>query len=161
MIKKSVFAFILGLVFLVGCHEPQLCEKEIYLITEGFAGKIIVFFDQQDGQEIQYEDSARLYRIPVSGYLKSQFPKNGGCMSDNRILFFYEDSFGQRQPLDYFLNLKKDDIPTDRDYVLFTFLSDKSKKPDFVIHFVSHVGEFNELTQSVRYLEPLKILDSL
>jgi hypothetical protein len=161
MSKKVIFVFILGIFCLTGCQKTQECEKEIYLIKEGFKGNIIVFFNQEDGQEIQYEDSARLYRIPELGYLKSQFPPNGGCMGDNRIQFFYEDSLGQRQSLDYFLNIDKEDIPTDRDFVMFSFLSDKSKKPDFIIHCVGHVSEFNELTESVKYLKPDEILEAL
>lgn len=158
---KHLWGLLIGLLMLSACHEVKDCEEEIYLIPEGFRGKIFVFFDQADGQEIEYEDMARLYKIPSSGFIKSQFSKNGGCMGDGRIKFFYLDSLGIRQPIDYFLDLEKDSIPTDRDYVLFTFLSDKSLKPDFVIHCVGHVSEFNELTQSVINLDPKQILESI
>lgn len=158
---KYILGFAIGLILFTGCKESVDCEREIYLVPEGFRGKMIVFFDQQDGQEKQFEDDARLYRIPYSGYLKSQFPKNGGCMGDGRIQFFYENSNGDRIALDYFLNMDHDSIPIEKDYVLFTFLSDKSAKPDFVIHCIGEVKEFNELTQSVRYLKPVEILDSL
>ncbi|MEZ5195556.1 MAG: hypothetical protein R2764_03930 [Bacteroidales bacterium] len=60
-----------------------------------------------------------------------------------------------------FLNLAKDSIPKNRDYVLFTFLSDKESKPDFVIHLVGKAHEFNELTKGVHSLEPVKILEAL
>ena len=158
---KPLLGFILGMLLFMGCKESVDCEREIYLVPEGFRGKIIVFFDQQDGQEKQFENEARLYRIPPSGYLKSQFAKNVGCMGDNRIQFYYEQSNGERQPLDYFLNIDRDSIPKEKDYVMFTFLSDKSAKPDFVIHCIGELREFNELTQSVRYLKPVEILDSL
>lgn len=159
MTRFFVFVFLLSI--LLSCENSTQCEKEIYLIPEGFKGELIVYFDQPDGQEIEYEDSARIYHIPPSGYLKTQFLKNGGCMSDNRIHFYYEDSLGNRESLDYFLNINMDSIPKDRDYVLFTFMSNKEKKPDFVIHLVGHVSEFNELTQSIHLLDPIKILESL
>ncbi len=158
---KPFLGFVFDMLLLVGCKESVDCEREIYLVPEGFRGKILVFFDQQDGQEKQFENEARLYRIPPSGYLKSQFTKNTGCMGDNRIQFFYEDSIGERKTLDYFLNIDRDSIPLDEDYVLFTFLSDKRAKPDFVIHFVGEIKEFNELTESAKYLRPDVILDSL
>jgi hypothetical protein len=82
-------------------------------------------------------------------------------MTDNRIMFFYEDSFGNREELDYFLNLGKDSIPTNHDYVLFTLLSDQDSKPDFVIHLIGTVQEFKELTNGVRNLDPVGILDSM
>lgn len=158
---RNLIALFLILLVFAGCHEVHDCEEEIYLLPDGFRGKIFVFFDQSDGQEKQYENTARLYNIPGSGFIKSQFSRNGGCMGDGRIQFFYLDSVGIRQPINYFLDLEKDSIPTDKDYVLFTFLSDESVKPDFVIHCVGHVGEFNELTQSVINIDPMQILDAL
>lgn len=158
---RQLFIFFIFLLIIAGCNNSTTCEKEIYLIPPAFTGELIVYFDQPNGQEIQYEDNARIYSIPASGYLKTQFPKNGGCMNNDRIQFFYKDSLGDREPLDYFLNIDMDSIPKDRDYVLFTFLSSEEQQPDFVIHLVGSVYEFNELTQSVHLLEPLKILESL
>lgn len=158
---KRLLVFILLLVVTSGCQKSIQCEKEIYLLPEGFRGKMIVFFDQPDGEVIQYEDSTRVYAIPSSGYLRTQFPRNGGCMNDDRIKFFYVDSLGTREPLDYFLNLPKDSLPKDRDYVVFTFLSNPESKPDFVVHLIGGLYEFNELTQSMHLLQPVKILDSL
>ena len=82
-------------------------------------------------------------------------------MNDDRINFFYVDSLGKQKALDYFLDLPKDSLPKDRDYVLFTFLSNPDSKPDFVVHLVGGLEEFNESTQSMHLLEPVKILESL
>lgn len=158
---KQIIIFLLFLLVISGCVKSIHCEKEIYLLPDGFKGKMVVFFDQADGEEILYEDSVRIYNIPPSGYLKTQFPKNGGCMNDNRLKFYYIDSLGTRELLDYFLNLPKDSLPNDRDYVLFTFLSNPDSKPDFVVHLIGHLYEFNELTQSMHLLQPVQILDSL
>jgi hypothetical protein len=152
---------MLSLLLFTGCTESTQCEEEIYLVPEGFRGKIMVFFDQEDGQEAEYENSARVYRIPRSGFIKSQFPKNGGCMNDGRIRFFYEDNTGNRAPLEYYLNIDLDSLQKEKDYVLFTFLNEQNTKPDFVIHFVGDVSEFKELTESARNLDPLMILDTI
>lgn len=158
---KPFLFFVLFLIVVSGCKKSTKCEKEIYLVPKGFHGPIIVYFDQPDGQKVQYEDSIRVYDIPASGFLKTQFPKNGGCMNNNRIHFYYVDSLGTREPLDYFLNLDKDSLPKDKNYVVFSLLSDKEAKPDFVIQLVGRFDEANDLIQSVKYLEPLKILDSI
>lgn len=157
---RNITILIFSLFLFIGCKESFQCEKEIYLLPPGFRGELIVYFDQPDGLPIEYEDDARVYRIPKSGFLKSQFKKNGGCMTENRIRFYYLDGMGKGEEIDYFLNLEKDCIPLDRDYVLFTFLSN-DKKPDFVIHLVGNIGEFNKLTGGVRNLDPVKILESL
>jgi hypothetical protein len=158
---KRLLILTFCIVLLSGCKNSNQCEKEIYLIPEGFRGTVIVFFDQPDGQLVQYENNSRVYKIPPSGYIKSRFKKNGGCMSDKRITFFYTDSLGKRTPIDYFMDLKPKSIPRDKDYVVFTFLSNKGSKPDFVIHLIGSVYEFKDLTQSVKYLDPVKILKSL
>lgn len=158
---KQLVVFIFFILLITGCNKSTPCEKEIYLIPEGFWGTMVIYFDQPDGEEIQYENDARLYRIPNSGYLKTKFSKNGGCKNNDRINFYYEDSLGVREPVDYFLNLEKDSIPQDRDFVLFTLFSDKSAETDFAIHLMGSFYQFNELMESVHTLEPIKILESL
>lgn len=155
------FIILFSLFLLTGCGEKQPCEKEIYLLPDGFRGHVIVFFDQNDGTPVLYEGDSRLYVIPRSGFLKSQFKKNGGCMSDGRVRFFTVDSMGHRTPMTYFLGLKPAEIPKDKDYVIFSLLSDKRGKPDFVIHIVGRATEFRESMERIRYLDPVTILESL
>lgn len=158
---KQIFVFIFFALAIVGCNKSVECEKEIYLIPDGFSGKIIVYFDQSDGDPVEYKNNARIYHIPKSGYLKSQFQKNGGCMNDKRIRFFYEDGTEIGEELDYFLDMDKDSIQTiDRDFVLFTLLSSENK-PHFVVHLVGNISEFNHLMEEVKHLEPVNILESI
>ena len=149
---------IICLSVLYGCSRSTPCEKEIYLLPEGLYGQIIVFFDQDDGQEMEYEGDTRVYKIPSSGILKTQFPKNGGCMGDGRNLFFYEDSLAGRIAIDYFLDVDRDSIPAGQDYVLMSFLSEENKKPEFVIHLLGSSDEFKKLTAGVRNLNPGEML---
>lgn len=106
---------------------------------------------------MQYENGARLYRIPPGGVLMSQFPPNGGCMNDNRLTFYYLDSLGNRKPLLYFLDMEGKQIPPDQNYVLFSLLSDKMKKIAFVTHIVGNASEFREMVQQVHLTDPEKI----
>lgn len=130
-------------------------------MPEGLHGQMIIFFNQSDGQPIQYEDDARVYKVPASGLLKTQFPRNGGCIGDNRIQFFYEDSIGRRQQVAFFMDIDRDSIPADRDHVLMTFLSETGTKPEFVIHLIGSVDEYQELTRSVTKINTEEILESL
>lgn len=158
---KQVFIYLLLILLISGCHKSTPCEKEVYLLPEGFWGTMIIYFDQADGQKIQYEDDARVYRIPESGYLKTQFPKNGGCKNNDRIHFYFVDSLGSREPVDYFLNLDKDSIPEGRDFVLFSLFSNKTAQTDFAVHLMGSSYQFEELMQGVHSLEPIEILKSL
>ena len=52
---KQLLVFVFFVFVIAGCNESKKCEKEIYLIPPAFRGELIVFFDQPDGDEIQYE----------------------------------------------------------------------------------------------------------
>lgn len=149
------------LAIIAGCSRTKQCEKEIYLLPEGIRGEFVVYFGNENGQPIEYEDSTRIYRIPSSGYLLSQFPKNGGCMSDERVHFYYVDSLGNRTLIEYYLNLDKDSIPQDQDIVLFTFLSEKGTKPEFVINLIGKPKEYKEVLLKFKTFNPVRILDSI
>jgi hypothetical protein len=158
---RLLFVFFASLFLVSGCKEKVECEKEVYLLPSGFRGKIMVFFNQEKGREKTFEGDSRVYMIPPSGYLLSQFPENGGCMNDNRIRFFYLDSLGHRTPLVYFMDSEGKNISQDENYVVFSLLSKKGSKNAFVIHLVGTAGEYENLTDGVRFLQPQKILDSL
>jgi hypothetical protein len=106
---------------------------------------------------MEYEQGARLYRIPDGGVLMSQFPPNGGCMNDHRLSFFYVDSLGRRTPLFYFLDMEGVQIPKEENYILFTLLSNKEKPIQFVTHLVGNATEFKEMVQQVRMTDPEKV----
>ncbi len=155
-----IAVFSLLLIF-ASCTHTTPCEKEIYLVPKGFHGKIMIFFDQTDGQEKSYEGTARLYTVPPGGLMKSQFPKNGGCMNDNRLKFFYADSLGNRVPFLYFLDMQGKTIPADSTYIVFSLLSNKGSRNPFVIHLIGNALEFAELTREVKRHKPEEILNSL
>lgn len=159
----SVFFCIAVLISVNSCtkKESKHCEKEIYLLPNGFSGIVLIYLNQKTGAPVEYENGARLYRIPKSGIFKSQFRKNGGCMSDNRIRFFYVDSLNKRKEIKYFLNLENSKIPKKEKYVMLTFLPDKKDTTPFMIHLVGEISEFVELTNAVRRMQPEEILKSL
>jgi hypothetical protein len=143
-------------------NKPKtICEKEIYLLPKDFKGIILVFFNQDDGLPCEYEEDARLYRVPSTGLFKSRFKPNGGCMADHRIRFFYPDSLTGRKELLYFMDIEKDEIPLDKNYVMLSFLPDKKDSIAFVIHLVGEIKEFVELTNAVKQIKPYEILKTL
>jgi len=157
--KLFIVFIILSLVPIYSCHKKQIkCEKETYLLPNDFKGIILVFFNQSDGAPAEYEDSARLYKIPKSGLLKTQHKQNGGCASDNRIQFFYLDSIGNRKPIKYFMNIENEKVPLAENFVMLSFLSNKNDSTHFVIHLVGEIKNFVELTNAVRKIQPIEIL---
>ena len=82
-------------------------------------------------------------------------------MTDHRIRFFYPDSLTGRKELLYFMDIEKDEIPLDENYVMLSFLPDKKDSTAFVIHLVGEIKEFVELTNAVKQIKPHEILKSL
>ncbi|MGV8993658.1 MAG: DUF6843 domain-containing protein [Flavobacterium sp.] len=70
---------------------------ERYLFPENFRGVVYVVFDQENGKEKEYEGIHRVYRIPESGILFTQFSKNEEVYSFQE--FFFVDSSGERKEL--------------------------------------------------------------
>jgi hypothetical protein len=71
-------------------------EKELYLIPEGYVGRVIVIFNQTDGEKPEYENDRRVYRIPETGVLFTQLKDEQGIINQE---YYYVSPNGQRQKL--------------------------------------------------------------
>src|SRR5699024_6655276 len=71
-------------------------EKELYLIPEGYVGKVVVFFNQADGEKHEYENDRRVYRIPETGILFTQLKDEQGIINQE---YYYVSPNGQRRKL--------------------------------------------------------------
>jgi hypothetical protein len=76
-----------------GVYVWNRAEHEVHLIPAGFRGPVVVVFSDAAGAPKEYEDRARLYRIPSSGVLRTQFGPNEGW---GRPDYFYIDQHGRR-----------------------------------------------------------------
>lgn len=100
--KKIIFKSIVGLLLLYGLY--LLCaifafgggcnnmKAETHILTKGFTGKVYVFFDQKGSSAKEYDKETRIYRIPQSGILLTEFKENSGWIDSKKYLnFYYED----------------------------------------------------------------------
>lgn len=71
-------------------------EKELYLIPEGYVGKVVVIFNQADGEKPEYENDRRVYRIPETGVLFTQLKDEQGIINQE---YYYVSQNGQRRKL--------------------------------------------------------------
>ena len=61
-------------------------DDEMHIIPNNFEGCVIILFDKSDGEPKEYnEDGDRVYRIPKSGILKTQFKFEEGWRHDKYI----------------------------------------------------------------------------
>ncbi len=71
-------------------------EAEVHLLPTGFTGPVVILFDQADGAPPHMEGRARVYEIPVSGVLRTQFRANPGGSARK---YFYVNVTGQRSSI--------------------------------------------------------------
>ena len=82
----------------------QTAQPETFIIPEGYKGKVMVVFNKKNGEMPELEKNRRVYKIPSSGVLVTQFNINNGFMNRQ---FYYIDSRGQSALLKNFKNEKE------------------------------------------------------
>jgi uncharacterized protein DUF6843 len=82
---------ILLLFILIGCKKGA--ENEIYYLPSSFTGRIVIFYNQSNGEPKKYENSCRIIEIPENGIFKTQFEANFGIIKDRK--FYYKSKDGQ------------------------------------------------------------------
>ena len=83
---------IIVLSFLLA-FEISKAEPETFLIPKDLRGEIVIFYDESCGQSPIYENGGRIYKIPESGVLVTQFKKNRGYLDRK---FYLVDENGNR-----------------------------------------------------------------
>ena len=78
MSKLLSLAFIILTSLPGSTCQPKLAEDQSFVLSNGFTGRVIIFFGQQDGTPAKYEYGRRVFEVPDSGILKSQLSPNPG-----------------------------------------------------------------------------------
>jgi hypothetical protein len=91
---------ILGIILFVTIFIHKSSTTPVrYLIPEGYKGHVYVIFNQKNGQKIEFEGRRRIYRIPKTGVLFTQFKDEEGWMDED---YYYITGTGKRIKLGIF-----------------------------------------------------------
>lgn len=101
MIVVTSMKKVISILICLALLSCRVSEPETHLIPEGFTGRVIIFFNQKNGQQVEYENRARVYEIPSNGILKTQFPPNEGNIPLEDLNFYYLNKQGKRQKIKY------------------------------------------------------------
>lgn len=84
MFRKAGAVAIVCLVVLVAIYAAYAAlthaEPELYILQPGQRGLVVVVFDMPNATAREYLGETRVYRIPESGILISEFPRNVGWL---------------------------------------------------------------------------------
>lgn len=84
------------MMFFVSFCKP---EQELYLIPNGYRGKVNIVFNQSKGTPIKFEGKNRVYKIPKNGILLISSEMEVGVV---KRTFYAVDSLGRRSLLKIF-----------------------------------------------------------
>lgn len=90
MFKKDRILLLLVIIGLGSCRNPQPAD---FLIPKGYSGRVAVVFAQKQGEKPKYDNGRRIYEIPNTGILLTQFNPEFGFI-DYR--YFILDSNGRQ-----------------------------------------------------------------
>lgn len=76
-------------------QQDRRADSEVHLIPAGYSGDVTIVFNAPNGEPLDVEDGARLYRIPLTGILFTQLAINEGHSPEQR--FFLVAPNGDRQ----------------------------------------------------------------
>lgn len=97
--KNWIFKLLtigIPLVFVGYSFYNSFTTPERYLIPESYRGSVLVIFNQKDGQKKEYEGRRRIYKIPPTGVLFTQFKDEQGWIDQDYYLI---SENGQRKKL--------------------------------------------------------------
>jgi hypothetical protein len=127
-IRKILAIITLSLIFLYGLYLLWAviafgggCKRmvpERHILPLGYTGKVYVFFSQDEGCEVEYENNTRVYRIPKSGILRTQFKPNSGWIDSKKYLNFYYEDGDSMIPLNKYISGKDSLIKLDSNSIV-------------------------------------------
>ena len=71
-------------------------EPETFLIPEKYRGKVLIVFNSKCGEEIEYENGRRIYKVPNDGILLTKFNDEQGFINQE---FYLVDKNGNRKSI--------------------------------------------------------------
>jgi Family of unknown function (DUF6843) len=148
---RIIFSLVIVFI-LMGCNSG---EQEIIVVPKDFSGYIIVLFNQKDGTAPIYEGNKRIYEIPKSGILRTQFESNYGM---REFAEFYYEKISPETRIPSFVELKS--VPSDKIVGLIgaNGTVKKSAKSEDRIEFVEfYIGTKKTIEQAQEQVEKLDI----
>ena len=88
----NIIMLLILFMILMGC---QRADDTIFIAPEGYVGYIVIIYNQTAGADKEYRDGSRVYRIPSTGILLTQFPPNVGWSYLPK--FYYNDISPENQ----------------------------------------------------------------
>lgn len=101
--RFKLWQTIIGITPIVGFYffiQVNKSSEDIFIIQDNYKGTIAVIYGQKNGMKKEFENGKRVYRIPKSGTLKTQFDPKGAYTNFGE--YYYETDKNERIIIEYF-----------------------------------------------------------
>ncbi len=102
----QIILLLLPVVVLSSLGFYEEASYNIFIIPKGYAGRVVIVHDCEDGADKEFEGRSRVYRVSANGLLKTKFSFVGTAFDSLHSNYFYIDSDGKKEPISQDLNEK-------------------------------------------------------
>jgi len=106
--RWQLFWVFLPIMIWFSYLEIESSSKDIFLIPDGFEGKVTIQYEQKNGAEKEFEKFWwRVYNIPRNGILKTKFEIKGNSISYSDSKYYFVNKNGNRKLIKQFCDYCK------------------------------------------------------
>ena len=89
---RGLIVLLFTFLLLGSCNSRRnITDGEMHIFPKDYTGLVTIIFNQPDGEAPEMVNGMRVYRIPSSGVLKTQFKFVAGYFSCNLLRYCYVD----------------------------------------------------------------------
>lgn len=152
---RIIYSLLVAFI-LLGCNKG---ERELVIVPKGFIGYILIVYDQIDGEDIQYKDNKRVYKVPANGILKTKFSANPGWIG---IPEFYYGEIAPENKISFSLDLGS--VPVDSVVAYGGIAGSVKKKAGekevirFLEYYIGNIEQINHAKEQAQKLDIIKLI---
>jgi hypothetical protein len=131
-------------------------DNETFLLKQGFTGRVVILFNQKDGQPARYEGRRRVYEIPADGILRTQFDFNHGW-HDHGEYYYFENGHSVEVP--FVLESRNLNSNTIQACCVSSGRSAKTAEDSWVVFMQFYVGTSAQIDDAFKKAEKVNPAD--
>lgn len=144
--------FLFIIVLFTSCNVK---EESLVILPKGFTGYVLLIYDQIDGEDKEYIDKKRVYRIPEKGILKTKFQAEYG-VSFYPEIYFEGNNNDRIKIIDNWDKYSEKNINVSLFSTGKSYINDNKKEVEYTVFFV---GTKEEIEKSSKEFNKIHLAD--
>lgn len=152
--KTNMMMLIILVLKLISCNFN---DGEIFVLPKNYKGYVVVIFNQKNGSSPKFENGKRLYEIPSSGILKTQFKGNYGLKD---IPEYYFEKIADENKIVSYTEYDKIPLNTIVGFIGANGTANKDLEGKKTVEYaLFYVGDKNDIRKAIEQAEKLDVAE--